>query len=173
MTFACCRSGNVHYEYGILVTEHSFVSSYTFTRVGMTASSIGYLFREVISINKELIYSHIYSVVSPIDGHLIMGLMGQRTTETTCPPNPCASERVDGVQAEFSVRMLMKPARAQRFALGPKLPWSNLGRLPVIVNPVIGEGFCRRHMPRIAITDLIRDGLLDQSEYGKGSSTLE
>lgn len=123
MTFACCRSGNVHYEYGILVTEHSFVSSYTFTRVGMTASSIGYLFREVISINKELIYSHIYSVVSPIDGHLIMGLMGQRTTETTCPPNPCASERVNGVQAEFSVRMLMKPARAQRFALGPKLPW--------------------------------------------------
>lgn len=36
----------------------------------------------------------------------------------------------------------------------PRLPWANLGSLPVIVNPMIGERPGRRHMPRIAITAL-------------------
>jgi hypothetical protein len=98
-----------------------------------------------------------------------MGLMGQNHMS----PNPCASERVNGVQAEFSVPHVNETLPVHSaFALGPRLPWSNLGGLPVIVNPVIGEDFCRRHMPRIAITALLPGVVLDREEYGKGSSTL-
>lgn len=151
MTFACCRSGSVHF----CVSIHRLSSE----RNGRIQDWVICLETSIVSLVTSippLFYLNIISCQSSTMLNLVVSYGSYGAKRTTCDPQSmCIETDERGSDREQHASCRMKLARAQAICpLVRRLPWSNLGRLPVIVNVVIGEGFCRRHMPRIAVTSL-------------------